>query len=267
MKKQKIISLGLMGFLIIVILIGIASATMYDELTALKTKNCNLVEKTPLSPSVKAALINKFGFVLGSNCDFVVDSLPIDPSTRRLLGFSDAWYTSPWYAEIMHVFDGNEEYFFVSGRDDSVLNIIAGLAADYERYQYYLTNDKGFYLPEDFLTEHYNPEYIGPVDEDCVDTNGNVYTGNSGSYRNLISGETINFNLACANPGMLLYPFCKGESFVNSVYPCNCVANKCVADFSEVFSWSNAYGLNAGPGNTMVDNDLISSALKSWMDS
>lgn len=267
MKKQKIISLGMLVFLTMIIFIGIASATLYDELKELEGKHCNLVEKNSLSVSAKAALINKFSLTGGGNCEFVVDSLPLDSNTKNILGFGDVWYERDWYAEIIHKFYENKEYIFISAKDDSTLNVIGEFTADYEKYKYYLTSDRGFVLPEKFLAEYYDPEYFGPPDNDCVDSNGNIYTGNSGSYKELINGATINFNTACESSNVLSFPFCMRETFINSGYSCNCVANKCVASFSEVFNWFGSYGLGAEPRYRIVGDEFISSALKSWMDS
>src|SRR4030042_3421735 len=147
MKKQKtkkITKLGVLVFLTIIIFAGIASATLYDELKGLKGKNCNLVEKNSLSPFVKADLINKFGLVIngGSNCDVVVDSLPLESITKNIVGMGDDWYTTfiwyeyPWYAETIHRFYGNKEYVFILGKNNSVLNTIANLTANYEKYKY-----------------------------------------------------------------------------------------------------------------------------------
>lgn len=273
---MKTLILFAISFIIIICLSAIISASLYDKLETLKGKNCNLIEKDYISSTTRTALINKFGLTGGGDCNIIVDSIDsgLDQESANLLWFGpafDSWCAPPWYAEMDYTFkrsiyvsENNKEYLIILGKDYSALDKIANIAANYETYRYYLTSKSSFYLPEDFFTDYYDPTYTGPSNDHCVQTNGTVYTGNSGSYLG-INGNSVTFNSVCNNSRTIFFPFCEGNTFAISAYFCGCVANKCIASFTDVFNWLGLHGLGAGPGNTIVDNNLISSSISSWI--
>jgi len=249
---------------------SILSASMYDRLTELKNKNCNFVEIDSINPSIKTALINKFSLTGTGNCYFVVDYPPFNTETVWLL-LSD----SVSYAEIDYITNNSKEYLFILGKNSSALDKIANLTANYETYQYYLKSygeDYPYYtygstdfvlIPESFW-DKYDPTYIGPKNQDCIN-NGieSVYSGNSGSYQD---NETVNFNSYCIDENNLNYNFCFANSFITFLYHCTCVNGKCIAHSNDVFYYFDYYYHYRGPNGRVIDDKLVDSAVKSWIN-
>jgi len=266
MKKQIIL---IITILIVLVSFSIVNASMLDTLASLKAKNCNLIINDYVSSS--DALKNKFGLNYNTDaaCSFVLDSAPYTEENLYLI-----YYNEPEYAEINYQVDGSHEYLFLLGIDYTALDKVTALVANYETYQYYLKSYDTQYnyftygsghvslIPE-YFWDYYDPTYTGPEDQNCVDNAiENVYLGNKGSYQ---KGGTVQFSSSCINANTISYGFCFAKYFINLNHNCKCAAGKCIATPYEIFYYFGLFDQYAGPLGRIIDNNLINSAVSSWV--
>jgi hypothetical protein len=269
LRKGKIILVGFI-FLFVILSIQIASANMYETIQSLEGKGCYLQTNWAWWGNT-FDLDRQFMLTYtNENCTFVVDYYPYSLETQELI----VPY-QPLVSEIKYKIIDGKEYLFILGKDYDSLQEVVDFVADYETYQYYIKNydtdypynsfsaGNSTFFPNNFLSD-YNSSYAGPEDQSCIDNSAeNVYLGNSGSY---YTEDKINFNSSCIDSKTLSYGFCFGGSFMNYPYSCNCVNNKCIATPGEVYNYIGFQGVNAGPALRLVDNSLIDSAVKSWIN-
>ena len=266
MKKTKNKSKNVKTIIIFILLIVLpvfVSASIYDSLQSLESKNCNLIERDSVSPVIRTALINKFGLIGGDNCNFIIDYMPFDPHTVDLM-----WFEDTWYAEIDYIVNGSEEYFLLLGKDRASLEDIVNFTTNYNLFQDLLNDyNRTFFLDEDFW-DWYDPSPTVP-DYDCVDNPiENVYIGNSATYTDPITSIVTTVDSSCYGQNTIIYPYCEGEMFFMASYDCDCddAQRICIATNLEVFKWFEFFGHYSGPGNRLIDNGFVNSAISSWIN-
>lgn len=252
------IRLCVITFAMIICFSAMVSASLYDEIAQLKGKNCNILVYKYMayySPSYQP-LVDKFGLNGEGDCTFILDYVPYSQVTLDLV-----WFDDPWYVEIDHIYEDGEEYLILLGKDYSALEFVIDMATNYEDYESLLRSTEGFIS----IPENYDFSYTGPTPNNCVDNSfESVYTGNSGSYEK--EGSTISFSSSCINDSLIKYPYCGEGVAYMTVYPCDCVEGRCIAGVSDVFNWVEFYGLQADPGNRLIDDGFIISAVDSWIN-
>ena len=263
MKKNVII----IGFVILLIgLPVLVNASMYDILQDLEGKDCTLLMRK-LGASGIPDLRSEFGLTGTDYCYFVTDHLSFYSGTEDLIWYDDVWYADPWYAEIDYVVDDDGyEYLFLLGKDSSALGDLINFTANYDKFQDLLSDyDEMFYMDENFW-DWYDPNYVAP-DNDCVDNPAeSVYFGNSATYLDPFTLQSTTIDSYCLDANTIFYPFCEGEMFLVDPYDCDCANGKCIASNEDVFYWIEFYGFSIGPGNRLVDEELIGSAIRSWIN-
>ena len=248
------------------------NATRYERFQSFEGKNCELIERNTVSSSVRTNLVNKFGLTGADNCYFVLDSMPYSPDTLYFTFFEDIGY-----AETYYTVNGSDEYLFILGKDSSALETMTEFVANYTTYQAYLVAQDPDYpyftmglgdslnLPEEFLTDYYDPDYSGPFDQQCVDNaDESVYIGNSGSYQD---NGTVNFASSCIDGNTLEYNFCAANIFIGP-YPisCDCVNGKCMANSENVFHHLRYEGNYLGTAGKKIGASEIRAVVSSWIN-
>ncbi|MFA7707317.1 MAG: hypothetical protein WCX73_00015 [Candidatus Pacearchaeota archaeon] len=303
-KKEKVIILSLIGLGLLIILPSLISAvlynedyttnaSMYDILIYFKNTGCQVITNENIVDLPNyAQFYNKFNFGNNQNCFVVLDIYPYEIQQS-----SDFAFTKPFYAEAEYYVDAldyldqsNKEYLFFLAKNLSAMNDLLNVTINYEKYSL-LLNNTGSYLD---LSE--NPlAWIPSFETDYLYTNciskvnATIYTGNNLSFLDKSINKYYNFSSYCSDENTLAYGYCSYGFFMFDLVTCNCLEGKCIPKNSEIFDWISFYDFSVNIkydadeyednfywysysfydkiGNIFVDDNLIKSVIKSWIES